>query len=54
VQDLAQHLGLSGHAGLRRRHGRRWRQVAATGRSEPVGRAACGSHHLKCEPLLDT
>jgi hypothetical protein len=36
---------LRGHEGLRRFHGRRWRQVAAT-----VGRAARGSHHLKCEP----
>jgi hypothetical protein len=54
VQDLAQHLGLSGHEGLRQCHGRRWRQVTATGRSEPVGRAARGSHHLKCEALLDT
>jgi hypothetical protein len=43
LQDLAQHLGLSGHEGLRRRHGRRWRQVTATGRSKPVGRAARGS-----------
>jgi hypothetical protein len=24
LQDLAQHLGLSGHEGLRRRHGWRW------------------------------
>jgi hypothetical protein len=54
LKDLAQHLSLSGHEGLRRRHGRRWRQVATTGRSKPVGRAARGSHHLKCEPLLDT
>jgi hypothetical protein len=45
---------LSGHKSLRRRHGRWWRHFAATGRSKPVGRAACGSHHLKCEPLLDT
>jgi hypothetical protein len=47
---LAQHLSLSGHEGLQRRHGRWRQQVAATGRSEPVGRAARGSHHLKCEP----
>jgi hypothetical protein len=53
LQDLAQHLGLSGHEGLQWYHGRRWRQVTATGRSEPVGRAPRGSHHLKCEPLLD-
>jgi hypothetical protein len=45
---------LSGHKCLRRRHGRRWWQFTATGRSKPVGRAARGSHHLKCEPLLDT
>jgi hypothetical protein len=44
---------LSGHAGLRWRHGRR-RQVATTGRFEPVGRATRGSHHLKREPSLDT
>jgi hypothetical protein len=50
LQDLVQHLGLRGHGSLRWRHGWRWRQVAATGRSEPVGRAARGSHHLKCEP----
>jgi hypothetical protein len=37
LQDLAQHLGLGGHEGLRRRHGRWWRQVTATARSEPVG-----------------
>jgi hypothetical protein len=43
-----QHLGLSGHEGLRRCHGLWWRQVTATGRSEPVGGAARGSHHLKC------
>jgi hypothetical protein len=54
LQDLAQPLGLSGHKSLRRRHGRWWRHFTATGRSKPVGRAACGSHHLKCEPLLDT
>jgi hypothetical protein len=45
---------LSGHEGLRRRHGRWQRQVTASGRSKPIGRAARGSHHLKCEPLLDT
>jgi hypothetical protein len=45
---------LSSHEGLRRCHGRRWRQVTTTSRPEPVGRAARGSHHLKCEPLLDT
>jgi hypothetical protein len=28
---------LGGHEGLRRRHGRWWRQVTATVRSEPVG-----------------
>jgi hypothetical protein len=50
LQDLAQHLGLCGHEGLRRCHGQWWRQVTATARSEPVGRAARGSHHLKCEP----
>jgi hypothetical protein len=50
LQDLAQHLGLCGHEGLRRCHGRWWRQVTATVRSEPVRRAARGSHHLKCEP----
>jgi hypothetical protein len=50
LQDLAQHLGLGGHEGLRRRHGRGWRQVTATTFSETVGRAARGSHHLKCEP----
>jgi hypothetical protein len=54
LQDLAQHLSLSGHKSLRRRHGQWWRQITATGRSKPVGRAARGSHHLKCEPLLDT
>jgi hypothetical protein len=54
LQDLGQHLGLRGHESLRRRHGWRRRQVAATGHSEPVGRAARGSYHLKCEPLLDT
>jgi hypothetical protein len=54
LQDLAQHLSLRGHESLRQRHGWwRW-QVAATGRSEPVWRAARGSHHLECEPLLDT
>jgi hypothetical protein len=36
LQDLAQHLSLGGHEGLRRRHGRWWRQVTATVRSEPV------------------
>jgi hypothetical protein len=41
---------LRGHEGLRRRHGRWWWQVTATAHSEPVGRAARGSHHLKCEP----
>jgi hypothetical protein len=25
LQDLAQHLSLSGHKSLRQRHGRRWR-----------------------------
>jgi hypothetical protein len=50
MQDLAQHLGLGGHEGLRRRHGWWWRQVTATSRSESVGRAVRGSHHLKCEP----
>jgi hypothetical protein len=50
LQDLAQHLGLGGHEGFRWRHGRWWRQVTATVRSEPVGRAARGSHHLKCKP----
>jgi hypothetical protein len=54
LQDLAQHLSLRGHEGLRRCHGWWWKQVTATVRSEPVGRAARGSHHLKCEPLLDT
>jgi hypothetical protein len=54
LQDLAQHLSLHGHESLCRRHGWWRRQVTATGRSEPVGRAARGSHHLKCEPLLDT
>jgi hypothetical protein len=54
LQDLAQHLGLSGHEGLRRRHGWWRRQVAASDRSKPVGRAARGSHNLKCEPLLET
>jgi hypothetical protein len=44
-----QHLGLVGHEGLRRCHGRGWRQVTATTRSKTVGRAACGSHHLKSE-----
>jgi hypothetical protein len=54
LQDLAQHLGLRGHESLRQCHGWwRW-QVAATGRSETVGRAARGSHLLKCEPVLDT
>jgi hypothetical protein len=37
MQDLAQHLGLHGHEDLRRLHGRWWRQVTATVRSEPVG-----------------
>jgi hypothetical protein len=37
LQDLVQHLDLRGHEGLRRRHGRWWRQVTATVRSEPVG-----------------
>jgi hypothetical protein len=37
LQDLAQHLGLSGHEGLRRRHGRRRRQVAATVAPNPLG-----------------
>jgi hypothetical protein len=41
---------LRGHEGLRRHHGRWWRQVTTTFRSEPVGRAARGSHHLKCDP----
>jgi hypothetical protein len=50
LQDLAQHLSLRGHKSLRRRHGRWWRQVSTTVRSEPVGRAARGSHHLKCKP----
>jgi hypothetical protein len=45
---------LSGHEGLRRRHGWWRRQVAASDRSKPVGRAARGSHNLKCEPLLET
>jgi hypothetical protein len=54
LQDLVQHFGLSGHKSLRRRHGWRWRQFTATGRSKPVGRVARGSHHLKCKPLLDT
>jgi hypothetical protein len=45
-----QHLSLRGHEGLRWCHGRWWRQVTATVCSEPVGRAARGSHHLKCEP----
>jgi hypothetical protein len=54
LQDLARYHGLSGHEGLLWCPGRRWRQVTATSRSEPVGRAARGSHHLKCEPLLDT
>jgi hypothetical protein len=45
---------LRGHENLRRRHGWwRW-QVAATGHSETVGRAARRSHHLKCKPILDT
>jgi hypothetical protein len=34
---MAQHLGLGGHEGLRQCHGRWWRQVTATVRSEPVG-----------------
>jgi hypothetical protein len=46
LQDLAQHLGLSGHKSLWRRHGRRWWQFTTTGRSKPIGRAARGSHHL--------
>jgi hypothetical protein len=50
LQDLAQHLGLRSHEGLRRCHGRWRRQVTATVHSETIGRAACGSHHLKCEP----
>jgi hypothetical protein len=37
LQDLAQHLSLGGHEGLRRRHGWWWRQVTATIRSETVG-----------------
>jgi hypothetical protein len=36
LKDLAQHLGLGGHEGLRRRHRQWWRQVTATVRSEPV------------------
>jgi hypothetical protein len=54
LQDLMHHLGLSGHKGLRRRHGRWWWEITTTGCSETVGRATRGSHHLKCEPLLDT
>jgi hypothetical protein len=50
LQDLVQHLGLHGHEGLRRCHGRCWWQVTTTVRSEPIGRVARGSHHLKCEP----
>jgi hypothetical protein len=50
LQDLAQHPSLRRHEGLRQRHGRWWRQVPPTARSGPVGRAARGSHHLKCEP----
>jgi hypothetical protein len=38
---------LHGHEGLQWRHGPRWRQVAAAGCSEPVGRPTRGSHHLK-------
>jgi hypothetical protein len=49
LQDLAQHLGLGGHKGLRRCHGRGWRQVTTTTCSETVRRAARGSHHLKSE-----
>jgi hypothetical protein len=49
LQDLAQHLRLCGHEAPTA-HGRWWRQVTATVRSEHVGRAAHGSHHLKCKP----
>jgi hypothetical protein len=41
---------LGGHEGLRQRHGQGWRQLTATTCSKTVGRAARGSHHLKCEP----
>jgi hypothetical protein len=37
LQDLAQHLSLGGHEGLRQRHGRGWRQVTSTVLSEPIG-----------------
>jgi hypothetical protein len=37
LQDLAQHLGFRGHEGLRWRHGRWWRQVTGTVRSETLG-----------------
>jgi hypothetical protein len=42
LQDLAQHLGLSGHEGIRWCHGRRWRHVTATGRSNPLGELRLG------------
>jgi hypothetical protein len=37
LQDLAQHLSLRGHEGLRRCHGWQWRQVTAIVRSNPLG-----------------